>query len=127
MVRVSPMLPVPVALSPLAPPVAVAVQVSEAMSGLSPRASVTDAPVAVEGPAFEAVMVYVIEVPVTAVPGVEVTDDPPSVSVFVIDRVAWAFRLSVSVAATVEASVAAAVAVLERVPVTADLIEATTL
>ena len=48
------MLPVPVALSPLAPPVAVAVQVSEPRSGFEARRSPTCAPVAVEGPLGEA-------------------------------------------------------------------------
>ena len=53
-----------------------------------------------------------IDVPGTAVPLVEVTDEPPSLSVLVMARVAWGLRLSVSVAVTVEASVAEAVAVL---------------
>ena len=51
------MLPDPEALKPVAPPVAVAVQVSEVMAGYSASRSVTDAPVAVEGPEFEAVIV----------------------------------------------------------------------
>jgi hypothetical protein len=50
MVSESLMLPVPVALKPVAPPEAVAVQVSELMAGLRARGSVTDAPVAVDGP-----------------------------------------------------------------------------
>ena len=64
--------------------------------------------------------------PGTAVPTVEVTEDPPSLSVLVMARVAWAVRVSVSVAVTVEASVAEAVAVLVRVPVAEDLMAAVT-
>ena len=51
------MLPEPEALKPVAPPDPVAVQVSELMAGLRARGSVTEAPVAVEGPVFEATMV----------------------------------------------------------------------
>ncbi len=57
MVTESAMLPEPEALKPVAPPDPVAVQVSELMAGLSVRGSVTDAPVAVEGPEFEATTV----------------------------------------------------------------------
>ena len=51
------MLAVPEELKPVAPPDPVAVQVSELMAGLRARASVTEAPVAVEGPEFEATTV----------------------------------------------------------------------
>ncbi len=50
-------------------------------------------------------------------PLVEVTEDPPSLSVLVMARVALVLKVSVSVAETVEASVAEAVTVLDRVPV----------
>jgi hypothetical protein len=53
-----------------------------------------------------------MEVPGTAEPTVEVTEDPPSLSVLVMARVAWVLRLSVSVAVTVEASEALAEAEL---------------
>ena len=52
MVTESPMLPVPEALKPVAPPEPVAVQVSELRAELRARGSVTWAPVAVEGPEF---------------------------------------------------------------------------
>ena len=51
------MLPVPEELKPVAPPDPVAVQVSEVTSGLSARGSVTEAPLAIDGPEFEATMV----------------------------------------------------------------------
>jgi hypothetical protein len=51
------MLPDPEALLPEAPPEEVAVQVSELMAEFEARGSVTDAPVAVEGPVLEAVTV----------------------------------------------------------------------
>jgi hypothetical protein len=57
MVSESAMLPVPEGLKPVAPPDAVAVQVSELMAGLRASGSVTDAPVAVEGPELEATIV----------------------------------------------------------------------
>jgi hypothetical protein len=47
----------------------------------------------------------VIEVPGTAEPTAFEAEDPPSLSVLVMVRVAWAFRVSVSVAETAEASV----------------------
>ena len=47
-------------------------------------------------------------------------------SVFVMVRLAWVLRVSVSVALTVVASVAAAVTVFDRVPDAADPIVATT-
>ena len=53
-----------------------------------------------------------IDVPGTAVPVDEVTDDPPSLSVFLRLRAARAPRESVSVAVTADASVAEALAVL---------------
>ena len=52
------------------------------------------------------------------------TEDTPSV--FVMDKVAWASSRSVSVALTVAASVAPAVAVFSRVPVAEDLMAAAT-
>jgi hypothetical protein len=51
------MLPDPEAVYPVVPPDPVAVQVSEAMAGLRASGSVTDAPVAVDGPEFEATTV----------------------------------------------------------------------
>ena len=51
------MLPDPAALTPVTPPKETAVQVSELMEGLSARASVTDTPVAVDGPEFAATIV----------------------------------------------------------------------
>jgi hypothetical protein len=57
MVTESEMLPDPVALKPVAPPVAVAVQESELMAGFEARGSVTEAPAAVDGPELEATMV----------------------------------------------------------------------
>ena len=53
----SEMLPEPEALSPVAPPDPVAVQVSELTAGFEARGSVTDTPVAVEGPELEAMIV----------------------------------------------------------------------
>ena len=66
------------------------------------------------------------EVPGTAVPVVPVTDEPPSLSVLVMARVAFGPRVSVSVAVTVVASEAVAVAVLDSVPVAEDPMAATT-
>ena len=57
MVTASVMLPDPDGPKPVAPPVPVAVQVSEAMAGLRARGSVTEAPVAEDGPEFDATMV----------------------------------------------------------------------
>ena len=57
MVTASLMLPDPDGLKPVAPPDPVAVQVSEAMAGLSARGSVTEAPVVVDGPELDATMV----------------------------------------------------------------------
>ena len=51
------MLPDPVGLKSVAPPASTAVQVSEVMAGFKARGSVTDAPVAVDGPELEATMV----------------------------------------------------------------------
>src|SRR5580692_6648145 len=113
MVSESLMFPDPEALKPVVPPEAVAVQESELMAGLSDRGSVTEAPVAVEGPELEATIVEVIE-------------DPWSLSLLVMARVAWPLRVSVSVAVTVEASEALAVAVFESVPVAEDPIAAVT-
>ena len=98
------MLPVPEALKPVAPPDPVAVQLSELIAAFDARESVTVAPAAVEGPLLDATTVYVIEVPGTDVPTAFVTEEPRSLSVLVMDRLAWAFRVSVSVALTVEAS-----------------------
>src|ERR1700684_3154734 len=100
MVSESAMLPVPDALKPVAPPDAVAVHVSEPMAGLRARGSVTDAPVAVDGPELEATMVYVMEPPAVAVPTDGVTEDPWWLSVLVMARVAWALKASESVALT---------------------------
>ena len=50
------MLPAPDALKPVAPPNPVAVHVSEPMSGLRARGSLTVAPVVVDGPELEAVI-----------------------------------------------------------------------
>jgi hypothetical protein len=66
----------------------------------------------------------VIEFPGTAVPTDGVREDPPSLSVLVMVRVAWAPKASESVAVTVAASEALAVAVLARVPVADELIAA---
>jgi hypothetical protein len=49
-----------------------------------------------------------MEVPGTAAPTTDVTEDPPTLSVFVMPRVAWAESVSVSVAVTVPASEAEA-------------------
>jgi hypothetical protein len=68
----------------------------------------------------------VIEVPGIAVPTADVTEDPPSLSVLVMTRVAWGLSVSESVAVTVEASEAEAVAVLVSVPVAEERMEATT-
>jgi hypothetical protein len=57
MVSESLMLPDPEALKPVVPPEAVAVQVSELMARLRAKGSVTEAPVAVEGPELEATTV----------------------------------------------------------------------
>jgi len=65
-------------------------------------------------------------VPGTALPVVGGTEDPPSLSVFVMANVALALRVSVSVALTVEASEAPVEAVFERVPVAEELTVATT-
>ena len=64
-------------------------------------------------------------VPGTAVPVDRVIEDPPSLSALVIARVAFAPRMSESVAVTVEASEAEAEAVLDRVPVAEELMVAT--
>jgi hypothetical protein len=88
MVETSLMLPDPLALNPVAPPEPEAVQVSEEMAGLRASGSVTVTPVAVEGPEFDATTVYVMEDPGTAEPTVEVTEDPWSLSVLVMPRVA---------------------------------------
>jgi hypothetical protein len=115
MMSASEMFPEPEALKPVTPPDAVAVQVSELTAGLRVRGSVTDTPVAVDGPEFEAAIVYVIDVPGTAEPVECVTDEPPSLSVLVTARLAWELRVSVSVALTVGASVAEAAAVFTYV------------
>src|SRR5580658_3672209 len=94
--------PVPVALKPVAPPVWLAVQVSEATPGFEARGSETVAPVAVERPQFEATKAQVVAYPGTAVPTAPVIEDPPSLSVLVTDRVAGGLSVSVSVAVTVE-------------------------
>ena len=57
MVSESLMLPDPEALKPVVPPEAAAVQVSELMFALRANGSVTETPVAVEGPEFEAITV----------------------------------------------------------------------
>jgi hypothetical protein len=67
-----------------------------------------------------------MDVPGTAVPTAEVTEDPWSLSVLVRARVAWGLRVSESVAVTVEASEAEAEAVLTRVPVAEDRMAAAT-
>src|ERR1700722_11416169 len=67
-----------------------------------------------------------MEVPGVAEPTFGVTEDPWSLSVLVMPRIAWAVRLSESVAVTVEASAAEAVAVLVRVPVAEDWMAAVT-
>ncbi len=67
-----------------------------------------------------------MEVPGTAVPTTGPEDEPPSLSAAVIPRVAWGLKVSESVAVTVEASEALAVAVLTRVPVAEERMAATT-
>ena len=64
--------------------------------------------------------------PGTAEPTAEVTEDPWSLSVLVMARVAWGLKVSESVAVTVVASDADAEAVLARVPVAVDRMVATT-
>jgi hypothetical protein len=81
------------------------------------RVSATLRLAASEGPELETTIVYVSDVPA-------VTEVTPSV--LVIPRVARGLRLSESVAVTVEASEALAVAVLARVPVADDLMVAVT-
>ena len=120
------MLPVPEVLKPVAPPDPVAVQLSELIAAFDVSESVTVAPAAVEGPLLDATIVYVIEVPGTAVPTAFVKEEPPSLSVLVMDRLAWELRESVSVAPTVEASGAEAMAVFVSVPLAVELTTAET-
>jgi hypothetical protein len=58
-----------------------------------------------------------MEVPGTAEPTVGVIEDPWSLSVLVMVRLAWALKVSESVAVTEVASEAEAVAVFDSVPV----------
>src|SRR4029077_7360151 len=90
------MLPLPLAVKPVAPPVCVAVQVAPVK--LAGKLSVTFAPTASEGPLFEALTVKVSCVPATTVPVVEVIELRPLLSVLVTERWAEGETLSVSVA-----------------------------
>src|SRR5581483_6457274 len=110
MVTVSLMLPLPLALKPLAPPVAVQVTPVKAAG----KVSVTVAPVTLLGPALVTTRVYVSLVPGTAV---------VLPSVLVICRSAWGVSVSVSVAllfpglGSITPAGAVTVAVLLRLPV----------
>ena len=87
------------------------------------KMSATTAPIAADGPAFDATIVYV-----TGTPGVYVADP----SVFAIDRFACEFCISVSVAVllpgtgSVTPPGAATVAVFTRSPVASDRTAAVT-
>jgi hypothetical protein len=98
-----------------------AAHVHVAPARLAGNVSVTVAPVTVDGPAFEATIVYVTDVPGTS---------PVAPSVFVIDRSAVGVSVSVSVAelfagvGSVTPAATAAVALLTSEPVAVDAIVA---
>src|SRR5512146_2197199 len=124
MFTVSPMLPLPLAVKPVAPPLWVAVYVSLAMA--AGMRSVTLAPVMLLGPLLVTTMVYVVDPPGVAV---------ATPSVLVIDRsaiTAAGVMVSVSVAlllpglVSVTPAGADTVAVFERLPLAPALMLALT-